>query len=78
MTDNKDIFYYGRLFGVIPIYFQPEHNEVIPRNWFWEAVLWALEPFESLFVNPYVGFRIHVIHKTITREELKKKGVINE
>ena len=76
MSDKKDIFYYAKLYGVIPIYFQPENNEVIPRNWFWEAILWALEPFEPLFVNPDVGFRIDVIHKTITREELRKKGVI--
>ena len=43
MPDKKDIFYYARLYGIIPIYFQPEDNEVIPANRFWEFILWVLQ-----------------------------------
>ena len=36
--NKKDIFYYAKLNGV-PVYFQPEENEVIGRNWFCNLML---------------------------------------
>jgi len=72
--DKQDIFYYAKLHK-IPIYFQPEHNEVVERNLFCEFLLWLFILFEPLFVSEE-GFKIEIEHRTITREELKKKGLI--
>ena len=64
MADKRDIFYYAKLNGV-PIYFQPEENEVIGRNWFCKLLLDIQEFFG------YSEFRIEIEHRTITREEIE-------
>ena len=78
MTDKKDVFYYAKLYG-IPIYFQPEENEVVPRNAFCGFLLLLL----ALIILPILRlipdnaeFGVKIYHKTITREELIKKGVV--
>lgn len=63
--DKQDIFYYAKLNGV-PIYFQPEENEVVGRNWFCKLLLSIQEFFG------YSEIKIEIEHKTITREEIKK------
>lgn len=72
MPDKKDIFYYAKLNG-IPVYFQPEENEVVGRN---KVCEWLLDNC-VIPLSEYTGYEIKLYHKTITREELKKKGVIN-
>lgn len=67
--DKKDIFYYGKYFG-IPIYFQPEENEIVGRNWFCNLLLKIIEPFEQFLVSEN-GFKITIEHKTIKRWEIK-------
>ena len=64
MTDKKDIFYYARFYG-IPIYFQPEENEIVGRNWFWNILLTIIEPF---IVSQQCKIKIY--NKTITRQEI--------
>ncbi len=68
--NEKDIFYYAKLHK-IPIYFQPETNEVIGRNIFCDFLLWLIEPFEPFICKN--GFRIAIKHKTITRQEIIDK-----
>lgn len=63
-----DIFYYAKLNG-IPIYFQPENNEVIPRNFVCKLILDIQE-----FLG-FTGFEIKLYHKTITRKEISRKIV---
>ena len=69
VLDKKDYFYYAR-YCKIPIYFQPETNEIIGRNWFWELLLRVIVVFEPLFVSEE-GFKIEIEHRTITREEIE-------
>ena len=68
MTDKKDIFYYAKFFG-IPIYFQPEENEIVGRNWFCNLLLRLIEPFEPFLISEN-GFKIVIEHRTITRQEI--------
>lgn len=79
MPDKKDFFYYAKLYG-IPIYFQPEENEVVPRNVFCGFLLFLLAliflPI-SRFIPDDAEFGIKIYKKTITREELREKGLIN-
>lgn len=76
MTDKKDVFYYAS-YCRVPVYFQPEDNEVVPRNKFCGLLL---EICDLLITPVYVflgnGFPIKIYKKTITREELKKKGLV--
>ena len=69
MTDKKDIFYYAKFYG-IPVYFQPEENEIRGRNLFWNVLLNILEPFIRIFPAEE-GFPIEIENKTITREEIE-------
>lgn len=74
--NKQDIFYYAKLHK-IPIYFQPEDNEVVGRNLFCEFLLWLIQPFEPLFVSEK-GFKIEIEHRTITRDKLIDKGLLEE
>ncbi len=76
VLDKKDYFYYAR-YCKIPIYFQPETNEVIGRNVFCNFLLWLIQPFEPLFVSEE-GFKIEIEHRTITRDELREKDLLEE
>lgn len=69
VLDKTDYFYYAR-YCKIPIYFQPETNEIIGRNWFCELLLRIVEVFEPLFVTEE-GFKIELEHRTITRQEIE-------
>ena len=69
VLNKKDYFYYAR-YCKIPIYFQPETNEIIGRNWFCELLLRVIVVFEPLFGSEE-GFRIEIEHKTITRDEIE-------
>lgn len=71
---KEDYFYYGKLHG-IPIYFQPEDNMVVGRNKFCDFLLWLTEPFEIFFLAEN-GFAITIENRTITRQELKERGVL--
>ncbi|MBO7733779.1 MAG: hypothetical protein J6S67_14540 [Methanobrevibacter sp.] len=65
----KDIFYYARFYE-IPIYFQPEENEMIGRNWFYNFLLyWIVIPFVLLFGSN--EFAVKIEHRTITRQEIE-------
>ena len=74
--DKRDVFYYAKLHK-IPIYFQPEHNEVVGRNIFCDFLLWLIQPFEPLFVSEE-GFKFEIEHRTITRDELREKGLLEK
>ena len=73
---REDYFYYGKLHG-IPIFFQPEDNTVIGRNRFCEFLLWLIEPFEEYLATEY-GFAIVIEKRTITRQKLIEKGLLEE
>ena len=63
--NKKDIFYYAKFYG-IPIYFQPEENEIVGRNWLCNVILDIIEPF---IISEQ--FKIKIYNKTITREEIE-------
>lgn len=76
MTDKKDVFYFASLYGV-SIFYQPEDNEIVPRNAFCGFVL----DICLLFAQPIcdflgIGFPIKIYNRTITRQELKELGVL--
>lgn len=66
--NKKDYFYYAKFYG-IPVYFQPETNEVIGRNWFYNLLLYLITPFEPFFVSEE-GYKIEVENRTIKRQEI--------
>ena len=69
---KEDYFYYGLLYG-IPIYYQPEEKEVVPRNKFYEFLFHLY----AIFMLPFTDrIEVKIFKKTITREELKKKGLV--
>lgn len=70
MTEKTDIFYYGYFYGV-PVFFQPETNELLPRNRLYLYLLHLVIPVVGQFTNE---FGVKLIHRTITREKLKLKG----
>ena len=74
MIDKKDLFYYAKFNG-IPVYFQPEENEIVGRNRFCEFLLIITAPFERFFISEK-GFKIVIEHRTITRHELKNRGLV--
>ncbi len=67
--NKRDIFYYAKFYG-IPVYFQPEENEMIGRNCFYNFLLNRIViPFVLLLdVNE---FAVKIEHRTITREEIE-------
>lgn len=65
--NKRDIFYYARFYG-IPVYFQPETNEMIGRNWFYDLLLHLIIPFE-LFLVDCNEYKIEIEHRTIKRWE---------
>ena len=76
MTDKKDIFYFASLYG-ISCFFQPEENEIVPRN----AVCGALIDLGDILIRPLLsfmgwGFPIKIYKRTITREELREMGLV--
>ena len=68
--NKEDIFYYAKMNG-IPIYFQPENNEVVPRNRFFEWLMDIQDSIYNTFGTPE-QFKIIVYKKTITRQEIEK------
>lgn len=68
--NKEDIFYYAKMNG-IPIYFQPENNEVVPRNRFFEWLMDIQDSIYNIFGMPE-QFKIIVYKKTITRQEIEK------
>ena len=73
--NKEDYYYYGTLYG-IPIYFQPDVSEVVPRNKFYGFLLDLLIPFYSYLSMK--GFAVKIYKKTITREELVEKGLVED
>lgn len=69
--NKEDIFYYAKLNG-IPIYFQPENNEVVPRNRFFEWLMDIQDFISDIFEPTYQFFKITIYKKTITRQEIEK------
>lgn len=70
--DKKDYFYYGKLYG-IPIYYQPEEKEVVPRNKLCEMLFHLY----AIIILPLTSrIEVKIKKKTITREELKKRGLV--
>lgn len=68
--NKEDIFYYAKSDG-IPCYFQPENNEIIPRNKLCEILMNIQEKLWDVFGTPE-EFKIVVYKKTITRQEIEK------
>lgn len=67
--DKQDIFYYAKFYG-IPVYYQPEENEMIGRNWFYNFLLdWIIIPFVLFFGDD--EFAVKIECRTITREEIE-------
>ena len=71
--EKKDYFYYGCYYGV-PIYLQPEKNEIVARNKIGDFLL----DYIAIPIGMHLGHRIRVFKKTITRQKLIKKGLIKE
>ena len=67
---KEDIFYYAKSDG-IPCYFQPENNEIIPRNKLCEWLMDIQDFLWNIFGVPE-EFKIVVYKKTITRQEIEK------
>lgn len=67
--NKRDIFYYVKADG-IPCYYQPETNEVIPRNKLCELLMDIQIYFWEIFGTPE-QFKITIYHKTITRQEIE-------
>lgn len=67
--NKRNIFYYAKFYG-IPVYFQPEENEMIGRNCFYDFLLkYFAIPFVLLFGGN--EFAVKIEHRTITREEIE-------
>jgi len=67
--NKHDIFYYAKLNGV-PVYFQPEENEMVGRNWFYNLLLDIVLTFVVFFCNEE-EFKIEIENRTIKREEIE-------
>ena len=75
--DKKDIFYFATLYG-ISCFFQPEENEIVPRN----AICGLMIDICNIFATPIIslmgcGFPIKIHNRTITREELREMGLLD-
>ena len=68
--EKKDIFYYAKFYG-IPVYFQPEENEIVGRNWFYDFLLDLLLKLFGTFLFSENVFNIKIEHKVITRQEIE-------
>lgn len=67
--NKRDIFYYAKFYG-IPVYYQPEENEIIGRNRFYDFLLnWIVIPFVLFFGDD--EFAVKIERRTITREEIE-------
>ena len=76
MTDKKDIFYFASLYG-ISCFFQPEENEIVPRNAFCGFMIDVCDIFAIPILSFLgCGFPIKVYKRTITREELREMGLV--
>ena len=71
--EKKDYFYYACYYGV-PIYLQPEENEIVARNKLCNFLL----DYIAIPIGIHLGHRIKVYKKTITRQELIQKGLLEE
>lgn len=76
IMDKKDIFYFAELYG-FPCFFQPEENEIVPKNAFCEAMI----DIGNFMMKPIISFLgwdlpIKIYDRTITREELRVWGLI--
>lgn len=67
--NKRDIFYYAKADG-IPCYYQPETDEVIPRNKLCELLMDIQICFWEIFGTPE-QFKITIYHKTIIRQEIE-------
>ena len=67
--DKRDIFYYAKSDG-IPCYYQPETDEIVPRNKFCGLLMDIQNWFWDIFGTPE-QFKIVIYHKTIKREEIE-------
>lgn len=67
--DKRDIFYYAWFYG-IPVYYQPEENEMVGRNRFYNFLLDLVIPV-ILFFSDAEEFGLTIEHRTIKREDIK-------
>ena len=69
--NKRDIFYYATVEGV-PCYYQPETEEIIPRNKLCELLMNVQDWFWNRFGAPD-KFTIVIHKKTITRERIEER-----
>lgn len=67
---KQDIFYYAKADG-IPCYYQPETEEIIPRNKLCELLMDIQNWFWDIFGTPE-QFKIVIYHKAIIRQKIEK------
>lgn len=67
--NKQDIFYYAKSDG-IPCYYQPEENEMVGRNRFYNFLLDLVIPV-ILFFSDAEEFGITIENRTIKREDIK-------
>ena len=66
--NKKDYFYYAKFYG-IPVYFQPEENEMVGRNRFYNFLLYLVIPV-ILFFSDAEEFGLTIENRTIKREDI--------
>ena len=66
--NKKDYFYYAKFYG-IPVYFQPEENEMVGRNRFYNLLLDLVIPV-ILFFSDAEDFGLTIENRTIKREDI--------
>ena len=66
--NKKDYFYYAKFYG-IPVYFQPEENEMVGRNRFYNFLLDLVIPV-IIFFSDAEEFGLTIANRTIKREDI--------
>lgn len=67
--NKRDIFYYAKFYG-IPVYFQPEENEMVGRNRFYNFLLDLVIPVILLLFSDAEEFGLTIENRTIKREDI--------
>ena len=71
--NKKDFFYFASYYGV-PIYYQPEDNEIVGRN---KLCDFLLEHY-AIPMGVYFGHRIKLRNKCVSRQRLIDKGLLEK
>ena len=69
---NREEYYYYATCNGIPIYYQPETTDIIPRNKICDWLMDIQEYFWNIFGTPE-EIKIVIYKKTITKQKIEKK-----